>query len=209
MSPSPSSAGAMIAARAAVSSPSPNDSMTPTVVILVSISVFAVSGISFFVWRRLFSMFRSLYVNSLIPAQERRRIDDCDLESGQPEMFDAWTELCTPNILKWEEYMPFSVTVLTNAETKRASEPVQTVGKLQCDRAREKRERESKGQGSCQRLQVGVLVAMPSQRHRRTYDGAGQEPQRSPLLGGLAIGIVEIPWIEDSEDRRLLEKIAS
>jgi hypothetical protein len=61
-----------------------------------------------------------------------------------------------------------------------------------------------KGQGSCC-LQVGVLVAMPSPK---AYDdGEGQEQSRSPFRGGLAIGLIEMPWTE--EDLRRLEKIAS
>ena len=61
-----------------------------------------------------------------------------------------------------------------------------------------------KGQRSCC-LQVGVLVAMPSPK---AYDdGEGQEQSRSLFRGGLAIGLIEMPWTE--EDLRRLEKIAS
>lgn len=60
-----------------------------------------------------------------------------------------------------------------------------------------------KDQESCC-LQIGVLVAMPSPR---VYDGVGQEQSRNPFHGGLAIGLIEMPWIK--EDRRRLEKIAS
>ncbi len=98
------------------------------------------------------------------------------------------------------------MTVLTGEEAKSASRPVREVGKLRGDSAREKGEREKKDQGSC-RLQVGVLVAMPSQLHTKTHDGVSREISGSPLRDGLAIGLIEIPWIE--EDRRLLKKIAS
>lgn len=85
------------------------------------------------------------------------------------------------------------MTVLTNTEAKGASGPIREVGKIS---AREKREREKQDQGSC-RLQVGVLVAMPSQLHTKTHDGVGQELSGSPLRDGLAIGLIEMPWIEE------------
>lgn len=87
--------------------------------------------------------------------------------------------------------------VLTSTETKGASIPIEKVGKLRGDSAREKGEREKQFQGSFQRLQVGVLVAMPSQLHTKNYDGVGQELSGSPLRGGLAIGLIEMPWVEE------------
>ena len=87
--------------------------------------------------------------------------------------------------------------VLTSTETKGAYRPIEKVGKLRGDSAREKGEREKQFQGSFQRLQVGVLVAMPSQLHTKNYDGVGQELSGSPLRGGLAIGLIEMPWVEE------------
>jgi hypothetical protein len=59
--------------------------------------------------------------------------------------------------------------------------------------ARERRDRQDKGS---RRLQVGVIVAMPSQLHTKNHDGVAQELSGSPLRDGLAIGLVEVPWVE-------------
>jgi hypothetical protein len=76
------------------------------------------------------------------------------------------------------------VTVLTDAEAKITC---RKEGKVWGGDAREKRDEE------CCRLQVGVLVAMPSQVHTKTHD---QELSGSPLRDGVAIGLIEIPWVE-------------
>jgi len=177
-------------ARAAVSPPSSNGSMSPTVVTLISIGVFVVSGMSFCVWRKLVSLgvFRSLLAYVRVP-QRPERVDDCDPETSRPEIFDTWTERRTPNDLKWEEYMPLSVTAFT------ASEPVRKVAKLRRYSANGKAEKGRKDQEGCH-LQVGVLLAMPSQLHTKNYDGVGQDLSESALRGGLAIGLVEMPWID-------------
>jgi hypothetical protein len=104
MSPILSSTGAMIP-RAGISQPSPNGSMGPAVVILTSVGVLVVCGISFCVLRRLVPLgeFQSLLACIQAP-QRRERKDDCDPENDRPEIFDAWTERCAPNGLNWEEY---------------------------------------------------------------------------------------------------------
>jgi len=164
--------------------------MSPAIIILTSVGVFAIAGIPFCVWRRFtsFRVFWSLWPYILVP-QRRERKDDWDPENGRPEIFDAWTERYNPNSLKWEEYTPFSVTVLT------ASGPARKVGKLRGNSAVGKGGRGRNDQESC-RLQVGVLVAMPSQLHTKHYDGVGEDLSRSALRDGLAIGLVKMPWID-------------
>ena len=85
------------------------------------------------------------------------------------------------------------MTVLTNAEAKKASGPVRKMRKVWGGSAREKRDKQDKG--SC-RLQVGVLVAMPSQLHTKNHDGVSQELSGTYLREGLAIGLIEMPWVE-------------
>jgi hypothetical protein len=103
MSPSLSSAGAMIV-RAAVSPPSADGSMSPATVILISFSVFATSGIFLCVWRRLFSLRTFRYLSARISIPQGLK-NDGEPENGQPGMFDTWIERCIPNNLKWDEYM--------------------------------------------------------------------------------------------------------
>ena len=38
---------------------------------------------------------------------------------------------------------------------------------------------------------------MPSQLHMTNYDGTGQDLSGSALRDGLAIGLVEMPWMID------------
>ena len=104
MSPNLSRSGAMIP-RAGISQPSPNAGMDPVIVILTSVGVLAVCGISFCVWRKLApEAFRSLLACIPVPPQRRERKNDCDPENDRPEIFDAWTERCAPNGFNWEEY---------------------------------------------------------------------------------------------------------
>ncbi|KAH8981128.1 hypothetical protein EDB86DRAFT_2977492 [Lactarius hatsudake] len=196
-----SSTGAATAPTATSTPPFfPSGTSPPFFVVFICAGVLATSSISICVCRRLVSreVFQSISVYTLLA---RGRKYDSDPANGRPEMFDARTEQCTPNSLKWEEYMPFSVTIMANSEANGASGPVREVGKLLSDSARErrKRQKQTQDQGSC-RLQVGVLVAMPSQPHTRTHNGVGQELSESPLRDGLAIGLIEMPWIE--EDRQ-------
>ncbi|KAH9022033.1 hypothetical protein EDB84DRAFT_515778 [Lactarius hengduanensis] len=176
----------------------PSGTLPPFFVVFICAGVLATSSLSIYVCRRLVSReaFQSISVYTLLA---RGRKYDSDPANGRPEMFDARIGQYTTNSLKWEEYMPFSVTVMTNSEANGASGPVREVGKLLSDSARERRGRQKQDQESC-RLQVGVLVAMPSQPHTRTHNGVGQKLSESPLRDGLAIGLIEMPWIE--EDRQ-------
>jgi hypothetical protein len=75
-----------------------------------------------------------------------------------------------------------------------ASGTLQKVEKIRENSANGKRERGKKDQGS---LQVGVLIAMPSQLHMTNYDDTSQDLSGSALRDGLAIGLVEMPWVID------------
>ena len=107
MSPSLSSSGAI--ARAAISPPSADRSMTSTQVVLISFGVFVASGIFLCVWRRIFNMrtFRFLYAlvrpNPQDSQQEGKNAGDP--ENGHPKMSDTWIERCITGSLRWEEYM--------------------------------------------------------------------------------------------------------
>ncbi|KAI9453838.1 hypothetical protein BJY52DRAFT_1287027, partial [Lactarius psammicola] len=105
MSLSLRSPGATIA-RAAISTQpsSPNGGLAPVFVVLICAGILAATSISLCMWRRLLSGedFHPLSAYSLIP---RGRKNHGDPAHGRPEMFDAWTERCNPNSLKWEEYM--------------------------------------------------------------------------------------------------------
>lgn len=109
--------------------------------------------------------------------------------------------------LKWEEFMPFSVMTLTDAESIRTPDAVRKakVGKHRDKRAREK-EREKQDPGSS-RLQVAVLVAMPSPLHAQSHDRVGREASGSTLRNELTIGLIETPRIK--EGRHPLKKNAS
>ncbi|KAI9443853.1 hypothetical protein H4582DRAFT_1042311 [Lactarius indigo] len=206
MSPSLSSTGTATAPTATSIQPFfPSGTMPPFFVVFICAGVLATSSISVCLCRRLIprEAFQSVSVFTLIA---RGRKYNSDPANGRPEMFDARTERYTTNSLKWDEYMPFSATVLTNAEAKGAFTPVREEGKLQGDSARERSEIQRQDQGNFH-LQVGVLVAMPSRLHTKTHNGVGQELSRHPLRDGLAIGLIEMPWVE--EDRRLIKKIAS
>jgi hypothetical protein len=72
------------------------------------------------------------------------------------------------------------------------------MGTVSGDTARQK----TKGGVQDQRdrcLQVGVLVAMPSQRHTKSRESGGLELCGGQLWDGLAIGLTyaEMLWIED------------
>jgi len=104
--------------------------------------------------------------------------------------------------LKWEASMPFSVTILADAEPNRTSDAVRKgkAGKHRGNSAREK-EREYQDPG----LQVAVLVAMPSRLHAQSH--VGHVASGSSLRDELAIGLIELPWIR--EDRHSLKRNAS
>jgi len=96
---------------------------------------------------------------------------------------------------------PFSVTILTDAESNRTSHAVRKgkAGKHRGTSARE-REREDQDVGSA-RLRAAVLVAMPSPLH------VGHAAPGSSLRNELAIGLIEMPWIK--EDHHSLKRNAS
>ncbi|KAH9056534.1 hypothetical protein EDB87DRAFT_1636635 [Lactarius vividus] len=199
--PSMPSAGTMVA-RAAISTPSssPKGGLPPIFVVLICAGFVGVSMLSLCMWRKLLS--GEAFEPILVPIARRQK-NDGEPASERPEMFDAWTERCTSKSLKWEKYMPFSVSVLTNAEVPNASGPVQEAGRLRGESARVRRVCVKQDQGT-RRLQIGVLVAMPSQLHTKTHDGG---LSGSVFQCGMAIGLTEMPWIE--EGRRLPKKIAS
>lgn len=88
---------------------------------------------------------------------------------------------------------------LNKVQAQSPTEPVRKVGKHWGESRREKAEGEDKNQGYC-RMQIGVFVVMPSRLHQINRGGVGLESSRSPLRDGMAIGLTEIPWVE--EDRR-------
>jgi hypothetical protein len=90
---------------------------------------------------------------------------------------------------------PFSVTILTDAESNRTSHAVRKgkAGKHRGTSAKE-REREEQGTGS-HRLRAAVLVAMPSPLHAPPH--AGHVALGGSLRDELAIGLIEMPWIKD------------
>jgi hypothetical protein len=100
------------------------------------------------------------------------------------------------------------VRFLTKVQAQSTTEPVRKAGGLWGDDVGEKAEGEGQGQeqGGCH-LQVGVLVAMPSQCQTKKREGAGLESLGRPLRDGLAIGLAEMPWIE--EDRLSHKKTES
>ena len=83
------------------------------------------------------------------------------------------------------------------------TELVRKVGEYWGEGRREKTEREDQDQGDC-RMQLGVLIVMPSQLHKKNSGGVGLESSQSLLQDGLAIGFTETPWVE--EDRRFHKK---
>ncbi|KAH9022035.1 hypothetical protein EDB84DRAFT_515738 [Lactarius hengduanensis] len=191
------SAGAMIA-RAAISTPSesssPKGGLPPISIVFICAGFITITMLSLCMWRKLLSgeAFQPVLIHIA-----RGRKNDGYPTNDRPEIFDTWTERCTSKNLKWEEYVPFSVTVLT------ASGPDREAGRLRGESARVRRERVKQDKGIC-RLQVGVLVAMPSQLHTKTHDG---ELSGSALRGGMAIGLTEMPRIE--EGCRVPKKTAS
>ncbi|KAH8980405.1 hypothetical protein EDB92DRAFT_272276 [Lactarius akahatsu] len=181
------SAGAMIVrAATSTSSSSPKGALPPISIVFICAGFIAITMFSLCMWRKLLSgeAFQPVLVH--IPIARGRK-NDGDSANDRPEMFDTWTERCTSKNLKWEEYVPFSVTVLT------ASGPDREAGRLRGESARVRRETDKQDQGIC-RLQVGVLVAMPSQLHTKPHD---RELSWSTLRGGMAIGLTEMPWIEE------------
>jgi hypothetical protein len=88
---------------------------------------------------------------------------------------------------------PFSVTLLTDAESNRTSHTVQN-GKASKNRGNSARESESEEQNArSPRLRAAVLVAMPSPLHARSHFGHAA----SGRLDELAIGLIEMPWIQE------------
>ena len=85
---------------------------------------------------------------------------------------------------------------LTKVPAQSPTELVWKVGKYWGEGRREKTEREDQDQGGC-RLQVGVLVVMPSRLHMKNSGGVGLESSQSLLQDGLAIGFTEMTWVED------------
>ncbi|KAN0136191.1 hypothetical protein V8E53_006051 [Lactarius tabidus] len=213
-SPSLSNVGAMIARAVTPTQPfSQNSGMPPVFVVFICTGVFVISLISRIVWRRRRQLSQEAFHWQSAPAYilaTRGRNTISDTVNGRPEMFDTWAERCTSKSLKWEEYMPFTVRFLTKAQTQSTTEPVRKAGRLWGDDEREKAEGEGQEQeqeqGGCH-LQVGVLVAMPSQCQTKKCEGAGLESLGRPLRDGLAIGLAEMPWIE--EDRLSHKKTES
>ena len=93
--------------------------------------------------------------------------------------------------------------LLTKVLAQSPTEPVRKVKKHWGESRRERTEGEDQDQGG-RRLQVGVLVAMPSRHHKKNSGGVGLESSQSLLQDGLAIGFTETRWVE--EDRRCHKK---
>lgn len=101
--------------------------------------------------------------------------------------------------LKWEKSMPFSVTILTNTESNRTSDVPRKrrARKHRSDGAKEKEREKQDPRSSGSGLQVAVLVAMPSSLHGQCQS----EASGSSLRDELAIGLIELPWIEGDHQR--------
>ena len=98
---------------------------------------------------------------------------------------------------------PFSVTILTDAESNRTSHAVRK-GKAGKHRGNSTREREEQDTGSgC--LLAAVLVAMPSPLHAQSH--VGHAVSGGSLRDELAIGLIEMPW--NKEDHHSLKRSVS
>jgi hypothetical protein len=165
---------------------------------------------------------------------QNENVATSDRPSGQPEMFDARMGERASGDLEWEKSsivsttvrrfgggrrlrcnslclsQPLSVTILTDPDTESNDRTSHTVrkgkaGKNRGSSAREKeREREEQDDGS-PRLRAAVLVAMPSPLHAQSH--VGHAASGSSLADELAIGVFEMPWIQ--EDYHSLKRNAS
>jgi hypothetical protein len=95
------------------------------------------------------------------------------------------------------------VTILTDAGSNRTSQYVQRgkAGKIRGNSASESESEEQNARSP--RLRAAVLVAMPSPLHAQSHFGHAA----SGRLDELAIGLVEMPWIQ--EDHHSLKGNAS
>ncbi|KAN0127895.1 hypothetical protein V8E53_007925 [Lactarius tabidus] len=132
---------------------------------------------------------------------QNENVATSDRPSDQPEMFDARMGERASGDLEWEKSsIPLSMTILTDPDTESNDRTSHTVrkgkaGKNRGSSAREKeREREEQDDGS-PRLRAAVLVAMPSPLHAQSH--VGHAASGSSLADELAIGVFEMPWIQE------------
>jgi len=127
---------------------------------------------------------------------------------GKPEIFDAWTEKRTADVVNWEGSVPFSATLFmegANAKAKaecksecevspRASEV--DGGKAEGEVVKEE-QRLSDASGTNGSLRVAVLLRMPSPSCTEATPSDVGEVSECPVQGELAIGIIEVPWTRE------------
>ncbi|KAI9465314.1 hypothetical protein BJY52DRAFT_1246482 [Lactarius psammicola] len=199
-SPSSSTAASTPAATSTSSSSSSSPGASPPIFVgFIGVGVLLLCLVSLCVWRRLIGR-NYPFTPGYDPNAARRPQNDNNPANGRPEMFDAWTGERVSDGPKWEESLPFSVTILTGTESDRTSDDAfrrGKAGKYRTNSARgKKKEKEDPGSSD---LQVAVLVAMPSPFHTQSHDGVDQKTSGSSLRGELAIGLVEVPcmpWIK-------------
>ncbi|KAH9956483.1 hypothetical protein BC827DRAFT_1270854 [Russula dissimulans] len=213
----------------------------PLIAGLVTIGAFAIGLVSICAWRRFMGgePLRNLLP---FPGQHRRprtapyrsrgrqnRQTSLDAANGRPEIFDAWTETRTVDVVKWEGsvvsfhflssvyYLPasFVVVVVVPFSATLAMEEVAKAGcKSDCGvstRTEEVdggstidevlREKQLLSEDANGRLRLAVLLRMPSPSHTEAAHSDVGGVSGCPVQGELAIGLIEVPWTgEDLRD---------
>jgi len=170
---------------------SPYFSSSPFWVGLIGVIFLAFCMVAIMKWRGVFSReFRRGFHYHLNDWSPNENVT----ASGWPEMFDVRMGERASDGLKWEKSMPFSVTILTDAESNRTSHAVRK-GQADKNWGNSAREREEEQDAGSPRLRAAVLVAMPSPLHAQSH--VDHTASGSSLRDELAIGLIEMPWIQE------------
>ncbi|KAI0251179.1 hypothetical protein BJV78DRAFT_1282688 [Lactifluus subvellereus] len=172
---------------------------------LVGVGAFALGVITLCAWRSLTGRDPLDIFAAMGPRRrnvqgreqwEQQQADD-DAAGGKPEMFNAWTEQRTTDILKWEESMPFSAMVVKDyLGTQHTSKDIPGVSH---DNVHGEEEN-GKQQSRISNLQVAILLAMPSPHRAKGHNDVNEEPTQSSFQEELAIGLIEVPWTRENDD---------
>ncbi|THH21150.1 hypothetical protein EW146_g363 [Bondarzewia mesenterica] len=197
----PTATGSPTPSQSQVTDPAPNFFATgtspPLIIGFIAVAIFAVGVIGLCAWRRMVGRGRHILV-----------VDDWDGLEGEkkyfaekPKLFECWLELFAGGIATWENIMPLATSVVTDNARDTEAFYVSTSKLWWRKKGRPDEDQRSAIPGrqvtSASRLQLAVIVTMPSQHRGRAKghetsimsDNFGdQEPSE------YTIGLVEMPW---------------
>ncbi|KAI0066788.1 hypothetical protein BV25DRAFT_1819884 [Artomyces pyxidatus] len=166
----------------------------PIIVGFVAIGAFALGVITLCAWRRITG--RDLL---RVPQTRLTRLAGRLDLAGKPQIYEVVVDHASAEYMKWEDVVPFAAAVLQRPKLKdQPARPHAARGGP--------RQKAKEAQHDDAHLQIAVLLAMPSRS--RPHGQTDHEPipgtsADTENTDELAIGLLEVPWTKEPDQRPL------